>query len=46
MVYLAYRADMHRTRAAIRLKGALVEHGRRLEGDVESELIQQEIQSA
>jgi DNA-binding transcriptional LysR family regulator len=29
-IYLAFRADMHRTRAATRLKDALVAHGRRL----------------
>ncbi len=46
VVYLAYRADMHRTRAAMRLKDALVEHGRRLGADVVSELIQKEVQSA
>jgi DNA-binding transcriptional LysR family regulator len=43
VVYLAYRADGHRTRAAIRLKDALVEHGRRLGRDMESQRIQQEI---
>jgi molybdate transport repressor ModE-like protein len=29
-IFLAFRADMHRTRAATRLKDALVAHGRRL----------------
>jgi DNA-binding transcriptional LysR family regulator len=29
-IYLGFRADMHRTRAATRLKDALVAHGRRL----------------
>ena len=42
-IYLAYRADLHRTRAAIRLKDALVEQGRRLGSDAESQCIQQEI---
>ena len=44
VVYLAYRADGHRTRAAIRLKDALIAHGRRLGTDTESQLIQQELQ--
>jgi len=43
VIYLAYRADGHRTRAAIRLKDALIEHGRRLGTDTESQLIQQEL---
>jgi molybdate transport repressor ModE-like protein len=30
IISLVYRADIHRTRAAMRLKDALVEHGRRL----------------
>jgi DNA-binding transcriptional LysR family regulator len=42
-VYLAYRADLHRTRAALRLKDALVEQGQRLERDAESQHIQAEI---
>jgi DNA-binding transcriptional LysR family regulator len=42
-IYLAYRADLHRTRAAIRLKDALVEQGRSLGSDAESQCIQQEI---
>ena len=29
-IFLAFRADIHRTRAAVRLKDALVAHGRRL----------------
>jgi len=29
-IFLAFRADMHRTRAATRLKDALVAHGKRL----------------
>ncbi len=45
VVYLAYRSDMHLTRAARRLHDALIEHGRRLGCDVESELIQQEMPS-
>jgi DNA-binding transcriptional LysR family regulator len=40
VVYLAYRADLHRTRAALRLKDALVEHGRHLGRDSESQHIQ------
>lgn len=43
VVYLAYRADMHRTRAAMRLKDALVEYGRGLGRDAESQRLQQEI---
>ncbi len=39
VVYLAYRADVHRTRAAMRLKDALVEYGRRLGSDEESEIL-------
>ena len=31
-IFLLYRADMHRTRAALRLKDALVAHGKRLRG--------------
>jgi len=46
VIYLAYRADGHRTRAALRLKDALIEHGRRLGADTESQLIQQELQKA
>jgi DNA-binding transcriptional LysR family regulator len=42
-VYLAYRADLHRTRAAMHLKDALVEYGRRLGHDAESLHLQQEI---
>ena len=42
VVYLAYRADVHRTRAAIRLKDALVEYGRGLGCDEESQRLQQE----
>jgi len=30
VICLLYRADMHRTRAAMRLKDALVAHGKRL----------------
>jgi DNA-binding transcriptional LysR family regulator len=44
VVYLAYRADVHRTHAAMRLKDALVEHGRRLGRDGESQRIQQEVE--
>jgi len=44
VVYLAYRADAHRTRAAVRLKDALVEHGRRWGCDGESQRIQQEVE--
>jgi DNA-binding transcriptional LysR family regulator len=43
VIYLAYRVDLHRTRAAMRLKDALVEHGRRLGSDMESQQIAQEI---
>ena len=43
VVYLAYRADGHRTRAATRLKDALIEHGRRLGADEESRLIEREL---
>lgn len=43
VIYLAYRADLHRTRAAMRLKDALIEHGRCLGSDTESQQIQQEI---
>jgi DNA-binding transcriptional LysR family regulator len=43
VVYVAYRADVHRTRAAVRFKDALVEHGRGLGRDVESQRIQQEV---
>jgi hypothetical protein len=39
-----YRADGHRTRAALHLKDALIDHGRRLGTDMESRLIQQERQ--
>jgi hypothetical protein len=42
VVYLAYRADVHRTRAAMRLKDALVEYGRGLGRDEESQRLQQE----
>jgi DNA-binding transcriptional LysR family regulator len=42
VVYLAYRADVHRTRAAMRLKEALVEYGRNLGRDEESLRLQQE----
>jgi hypothetical protein len=42
VVYLAYRADVHRTRAAMRLKDALVEYGRNLGRDEESQGLQQE----
>jgi DNA-binding transcriptional LysR family regulator len=45
VIYLGYRADGHRTRAAIRLKDALIEHGRRLGADTESQLIRQELQA-
>ena len=31
-IYLLYRADLHRTRAALKLKDALVAHGRALRG--------------
>jgi hypothetical protein len=44
VIYLAYRADGHRTRAALRLKDALIAYGRRLGTDTESQLIQQELQ--
>lgn len=44
VVYLAYRADGHRTRAATRLKDAFIEHGRRLATDADSQLIQQELE--
>jgi DNA-binding transcriptional LysR family regulator len=43
VIYLAYRVDLHRTRAAMRLKDALVEHGRCLGSDTESQQIEQEI---
>jgi DNA-binding transcriptional LysR family regulator len=43
VVYLAYRADVHRTRAAMRLKDALLGHGRRLGRDAESRRIQREM---
>ena len=43
VIYLAYRVDLHRTRAALRLKDALVEHGRCLGSDTESQQIEQEI---
>jgi DNA-binding transcriptional LysR family regulator len=46
VVYLAYRADLHRTQAAMRLKNALVEHGQRLGDDAESQRIRQEMASA
>lgn len=42
VVYLAYRADVHRTRAALHLKDALVEHRRRLGRDIERQRLQQE----
>ena len=42
-IYLVYRADLHRTRAAMCLKDALVEQGHRLGSDAESQCIQQEI---
>ncbi len=42
VVYLAYRADAHRTRAAIRLKDALVEHGRGLRDDEVNAYLQRE----
>jgi DNA-binding transcriptional LysR family regulator len=42
VVFLAYRADGHRTQAAMRLKDALVEHGRHLGRDAESQRIQRE----
>ena len=45
VIYLAYRADGHRTRAAMRLKDALIDYGRRLGADGESQLIQQELQA-
>ena len=32
-ISLLYRADMHRTRAAMRLKDALVAHGKKLEAE-------------
>lgn len=32
-IYLAYRADMHRTKAAVMLKDALVAHGKKLAAD-------------
>jgi DNA-binding transcriptional LysR family regulator len=31
-IYLIYRADIHRTRALIKVKDALIKHGRKLEG--------------
>ena len=40
---LAYRADGHRTRAANRLKDALIDHGRRLGSDTVSQRIEQEL---
>jgi DNA-binding transcriptional LysR family regulator len=43
VVYLAYRVDWHRTRAATRLKDALVAHGRLLGGDDESRRLEREI---
>jgi DNA-binding transcriptional LysR family regulator len=46
VISLAYRADGHRTRAALRLKEALIAHGRRLGTDTESQRIQQELQEA
>jgi DNA-binding transcriptional LysR family regulator len=33
VISLLYRADLHRTRAAMRLKDALVAHGRALDAD-------------
>jgi DNA-binding transcriptional LysR family regulator len=42
VVYLAYRADVHRTRAAMRLKDALVAYGRSLRCDEENQRLQQE----
>jgi DNA-binding transcriptional LysR family regulator len=33
VISLVYRADMHRTRAAMRLKDALVAYGKRLDED-------------
>ena len=32
-IYLIYRADIHRTRALLRVKDALVAHGRKLDGE-------------
>jgi DNA-binding transcriptional LysR family regulator len=43
VVYLAYRADGHRTRAALRLKEALIEQGHRLGRDAESQRLRQDI---
>jgi DNA-binding transcriptional LysR family regulator len=43
VVYLAYRADVHRTWAAMRLKDALLGHGRRLGRDTESRRIQRKM---
>lgn len=45
VIYLAYRADVHRTRATMRLKDALVEYGRGLGRDVESQRLRQEIEA-
>lgn len=42
VIYVVYRADMHRTRAALRLKDALVEYGRYLGRDAKSQRLQQE----
>ncbi len=42
VVYLVYRADMHRMRAAMRLKDALAAYGRCLGRDAESQRLQQE----
>ena len=33
IICLVYRADLHRTRAAVRLKDALVAHGKKLDAD-------------
>lgn len=42
VVYVAYRSDLHRTRAAMRLKDALVAYGRALGRDAESQRVHQE----
>jgi hypothetical protein len=43
VVSLAYRADGHRTHAAVRLQEALVEHGRHLGQDAESQRIAHDV---
>jgi DNA-binding transcriptional LysR family regulator len=46
VVYLAYRVDWHRTRAATCLKDALVAHGRRLGSDDDSQRIERAIKQS